>query len=219
MRPLKLCIHIPYHRQNSNHYLQDFIREVSVCERVIFSVFISEEGLVYCNHFAHLPWYFCFQLVLQHEPPQTSSEKAFRDSKHVLSGYLEDFGRLGLLLIKMLKGYSLRFTPAYIPSKKRPSLISVMSPPPTKTKNGLVHHPQKSLPPKKMPYVLLSSSLHKQAHPSILHHILMSSSLPSSKTNMAGNRTSPFFIGYFSSSSWVHCPACYVRKLIPVRVL
>lgn len=218
MRPLKLCIHIPYHRQNSNHYLQDFIREVSVCERVIFSVFISEEGLVYCNHFAHLPWYFCFQLVLQHEPPQTSSEKAFRDSKHVLSGYLEDFGRLGLLLIKMLKGYSLRFTPAYIPSKKRPSLISVMSPPPTKTKNGLVH-PQKSLPPKKMPYVLLSSSLHKQAHPSILHHILMSSSLPSSKTNMAGNRTSPFFIGYFSSSSWVHCPACYVRKLIPVRVL
>ena len=218
MRPLKLCIHIPYHRQNSNHYLQDFIREVSVCERVIFWVFISEEGLVYCNHFAHLPWYFCFQLVLQHEPPQTSSEKAFRDSKHVLSGYLEDFGRLGLLLIKMLKGYSLRFTPAYIPSKKRPSLISVMSPP-TKTKNGLVHHPQKSLPPKKMPYVLLSSSLHKQAHPSILHHILMSSSLPSSKTNMAGNRTSPFFIGYFSSSSWVHCPACYVRKLIPVRVL
>lgn len=149
MRPLKLCIHIPYHRQNSNHYLQDFIREVSVCERVIFSVFISEEGLVYCNHFAHLPWYFCFQLVLQHEPLQTSSEKAFRDSKHVLSGYLEDFGRLGLLLIKMLKGYSLRFTPAYIPSKKRPSLISVMSPPPLKQRTAWFTIPKNHSPQKR----------------------------------------------------------------------
>ena len=122
-----------------------------------------------------------FQLVLQHEPPQTSPEKAFRDSKHVLSGYLEDFGRSGLLLIKMLKGYSLRFTPSYIPSKKRPSLTISQScpPPPHQNKQRPGSPSPKLLPPKKD--ALRSSIIYPSTNKLILHHICTSSSLPSSK--------------------------------------
>ena len=78
-----------------------------------------------------------------------------------------------------------------------------MPPPPTKTNNGLVHHPQNYSPQKKMPYVLLSSSLHKQADPSSYLHIFPL--YPPVKLTWLAMENHHFFHRRLSiNSSWVH---------------